>query len=197
MKLVVSLSQNTYPTLVVNFYLVIQPADCDCTLLNWVMPQPQSLITTVKKEVSDTLTILRPTVDPNSRNTTPMIRSCYRTKAPAGNGCDETTAISKVIEKGATLPSFITRATNVLTVNSQSNNDVKVYTMEVTIQTQFELQPIVFDTVSIDLRVCVITNLDAPPAPTGNDIIQNIFATSAKTIDLSNQGFTQRPACGY
>ena len=82
-------------------------------------------------------------------------------------------------------------------MNSQSNNDVKVYTMEVTIQTQFELQPIVFDTVSIDLRVCVITNLDAPPAPTGNDIIQNIFATSAKTIDLSNPGFTQRPACGY
>jgi hypothetical protein len=43
----------------------------------------------------------------------------------------------------------------------------------------------------------VITNLDAPAAPTGAAIVQNIFATSAKTIDLTSPGFTQRPACGY
>jgi GTP:adenosylcobinamide-phosphate guanylyltransferase len=135
LKLTVSLSQTTYPTLTVNFDLVIQPATCNCKLLNWVMPTTQSMVTTVKKEVPDTITILHPTVDASSKTTTPMIRSCYRTTAPVGAGCNEATAITGFIEKGATLPSFITRATNVVTVNSQNNSEVKVYTMQVTVTT--------------------------------------------------------------
>jgi hypothetical protein len=49
LKLIVSLSSTTYPTLEVSFDLVIQPATCDCKLLDWVYPAPQSLITTVLK----------------------------------------------------------------------------------------------------------------------------------------------------
>lgn len=142
-----SLGLNTYPTLTVNFDLVIQPAVCDCKLLNWTMPSPQSLITTVKKETSDTLTILHATVDAASKTTTPMIRACYRLTNPIGAGCDEATAITNVVEKTTTLPSFITRAGNVLTVASTNNADVKVYTMEVTHSTTFEDAPITFDTV--------------------------------------------------
>lgn len=70
------------------------------------------------------------------------------------------------MEQGSTLPTFITRATDVLTIASTDNNDVKVYTLEVTHSTTFEDAPIVFATVTIDLRVCVITDLDPPTAPT-------------------------------
>ena len=75
---------------------------------------------------------------------------------------------------------------------------MKVYTLEVTHSTTFEDAPIVFNTVTIDLRACVITNLDAPTAPTVAAATQLIFATSPLDIDLSTPtGFVQRPACGY
>lgn len=67
--------------------------------------------------------------------------------------------------------------------------------MLVTHSTEFEDAPITFNTVTIDLRVCVITDLDPPTAPTSTE--QLIFATSPLVIDLSSPGFVQRPACGY
>lgn len=57
LKLVVALGSATYATLEVPFTLTIAPATCDCTLLDWTYPGPQSLITTVLKETSDTLVI--------------------------------------------------------------------------------------------------------------------------------------------
>ena len=67
--------------------------------------------------------------------------------------------------------------------------------MEVTHSTTFEDNPIVFNTVTIDLRVCVITRIDPPTAPTGTE--QLIFALTPLDIDLSSPGFVQQPACGY
>ena len=195
LKLVVSLADSTYPTLVVDFDLTISPATCDCKLLNWIYPTNQSIITTVKKEVPDTLTILHATVDSSSYDTTPAIRACYRTDLGTPPGCDETTAITQVIEEGSTLPSYFTLSGNVLTIDATDNSQVRVYTMEVTHDTQFEDAPIVFNTVSIDLRVCVITDIDPPTAPTSTE--QLIFATSPLNIDISSPGFVQRPACGY
>ena len=92
------------------------------------MPSPQSLITTVKKEVPDTITILHATVDANSKTTTPAIRACFRVTAPIGAGCDETTVITNVIEKGSTMPAFFVRTGDVISVQSTDNvNDVKSY----------------------------------------------------------------------
>jgi len=81
------------------------------------MPTPQSLITTVKKETPDTLTINHATVDPASKTTTPAIRACYRTDTnPVGPGCDEATVITNVIEQGATMPAFFVRTLDVISV---------------------------------------------------------------------------------
>jgi len=152
------------------------------------MPSPQGLITTVKKEVPDTLTILHATVDANSKATTPAIRACYRLTAPIGAGCDETTVITDVIEEGATMPAFFKRTGDVISVESTDNvNDIKVYTLQVTHNTAFELANIVFNTVTIDLRVCVITDLDPPTAPVSPEYL--IFATSPLALDLSSPGF--------
>jgi len=195
LKLIVSLASTAYPKLTVNFDLVIKPATCDCKLLDWIYPTAQTLVTTVLKEVPDTITINHAKVDPASKTTSPAIRACYRTTVPVGPGCDETTAITDVIEDGATLPTFMTRTGDVLTVSATSNTQVKIYTMKVTHSTKFELLPIVFNTVKIDLRVCVITNLDKPTAPTATE--QKIFALTPLDINLSSPGFVQRPACGY
>lgn len=67
--------------------------------------------------------------------------------------------------------------------------------MLVTHSTTFEVAPITFNTVKIDLRVCVITNLDPAVAPT--ELEQLIFALTPLDNDLSTPGFLQRPACGY
>ena len=89
----------SHPTLLSNFQLTINAATCDCSLLNWINPAAQSLTTTVLKEVSDTITILHATVDAASKTTTPAIRACYRTDVvPNGPGCDETTAITNVVD---------------------------------------------------------------------------------------------------
>ena len=198
LKLIVHLSSTDYPTLEVNFDLVIQPATCDCKLLNWIYPGPQSLITTVLKEVSDTLTINHATVDSTSYDTTPAIRACYRTDLGTPPGCDETTVITSVVEESTgILPSYFDMTGDVLTINSITNDDVRVYTMLVTHSTEFEDDPISFNTVTIDLKVCVITDLDPPTAPSVADTTQLIFALTALDVDLSSPGFVQRPACGY
>jgi len=195
LKLVVRLASESYPTLVIDFDLVIQAATCDCKLLNGIYPVNQSIITTVKKEVPDTLTILHATVDSSSYDTTPAIRACYRTDLGTPPGCDETTTITQVIEEGSTLPAYFTLSGDVLTIDATDNSQVRVYTMEVTHDTQFEDAPIVFNTVSIDLRVCVITRIDPPTSPTTTE--QLIFALTPLDIDLSSPGFVQQPACGY
>ena len=122
LKLVVSLASNTYPNLEIPFTLIIQPATCDCTLLDWIYPTQQSIITTVLKEVSDTLTINHATVDADSKATTPAIRACYRTDLGAAPGCDETTVITSVVEESSTLPSYFTLSGDVITINADNND---------------------------------------------------------------------------
>ena len=83
----------------------------------------------------------------------------------AATPCDETTVITSVIEEGATLPSYFDLTGDTLTINADDNSQVRVYTMQVTHNTVSEPSPIVFNTVSVDLRVCVITHLDPPTTP--------------------------------
>lgn len=154
------------------------------------MPSPQSLVTTVKKAVSDSLVIAHATVDESSKTTTPAIRACYRSDlGVAATPCDETTVITSVIEEGSTLPTYFDLTGDTLTVNADDNSQVRVYTMQVTHNTVSEPADIVFNTVSIDLRVCVITHLDPPTSPVATE--QLIFATTPLDIDLSSPGFVQ------
>ena len=88
------LADTAYPVFELDFDLVIQPATCDCKLLDWIYPSSQSIITTVKKEVPDTLTINHAVVDETTKDTTPAIRACYREDLGTPPGCDETTVIT-------------------------------------------------------------------------------------------------------
>ena len=90
----VMLASTDYDVLEVPFTLTISPATCDCRLLDWIMPGPQSVITTVLKDPSDTLALVHPTVDATTKDTTPAIRACYRTDLGPAPGCDETTTIN-------------------------------------------------------------------------------------------------------
>lgn len=121
-KLVVSLEnlgKAAYPTLTVPFTVTITPAICDCTMLTWDVPSPQSLSTTVLVEPSPTLTIVHAKANANSKTVHPAIRKCYE----AGQTpCSETTALTSVVEDGqAALPVFITRATDVMTIAATTN----------------------------------------------------------------------------
>jgi len=52
-----------------------------------------------------------------------------------------------------------------------------------------------FETVNVELNLCVITHLSPPNQPTDTSYL--IFATSPLQIDLQLPGFQQVPACGY
>ena len=93
------------------------------------------------------------------------------------------------------MPAYFDLTGDTLTINAVDNAEVRVFTMEVTHSTTFEVLPIVYNTVTIDLRVCAITRIDPPTAPGSTE--QLIFALSPLDIDLSSPGFVQQPACGY
>lgn len=112
------------------FSITINHATCDCTLLKWTLPAAQSLTTSVKKAVSDTLTINMATVDQASKTTTPAIRRCYA--AAVNTPCDETTSIRDVVDDSTSIfPTFMVRADKVITVNATSNTQSKTYTLRV------------------------------------------------------------------
>jgi len=91
MRLVVSLPDVTYPTLVVDFEVEILTPVCDCSLLEWAAPSPETFTTTVKKIPSDVFTISKSTVIETSKEASPKIRACYIDSGPS---CDETTVIT-------------------------------------------------------------------------------------------------------
>jgi len=112
-------SSASHPTLLSSFTLTITAATCDCKLLNWIYPAAQTLTTTVLKEVSDSITIKKATVDPASKTATPAIRACYRTDLGPAPGCDETTNLVSVVENSnGILPSYMTLSGEVMTVSA-------------------------------------------------------------------------------
>ena len=187
----------SHPTLLSNFKLTISKPVCDCKLLDWIMPTAQTLTTTVLKEVSDTITITHATVDPASKITTPAIRACYRSDiTPVQPGCDETTAITSVVEvSNGILPGYFVRAGNVMTVSATANSQSRSYTMRVTHSTTFEDAAISYDTLTITVADCVITDIDKPTNPGAQSY--NVHSLTDISLDLVSPGFVQRPACGY
>jgi hypothetical protein len=109
--------------------------------------------------------------------------------------CDETTSITAVVDNAtSSMPSFMTRATNILTVSPTSNLQAKTYTMKVTQQianintTTWTTGNIVWTTVTITVTDCMITSIVSPPAPT-TGITYKINAISKLSINLSGPGF--------
>ena len=118
MRLVVTLPDALYPTLPVDFVVTIETPVCDCTLLLWDAPTPETFSTTVKKIPSDVFTISKSTVDEDSKAASPKIRACYIVGGPS---CDETTVITSMIEYGSTFPTYFTRSGDDVTVNADDN----------------------------------------------------------------------------
>ena len=189
--LTVHLGDPTYPTAEVEFRLIISRATCDCTLLEWQEPAPISLITSVSKEISDTITLNHSTVIPESKLPTAPIRSCYGPEPFVP--CDETTVITDVIEEGSVFPAYFDLTGDVITVNAALNSQSTNYIMQVTHSTVDE-GPLTFNNVMIIVNVCEITDIDPPTGPV--DWWHWIHNGQA-TIDISSPGFVQRPACGY
>jgi hypothetical protein len=106
MRLVVSLQDALYPTLNVDFVVEILTPVCDCTLLDWDLPNSQTFSTTVLKIPSDEFTIDMSTVNEASKSASPKIRACYVSGGPS---CDETTVMTAVIETGSTFPTYFYR----------------------------------------------------------------------------------------
>jgi len=142
----------------INFNVVVTSPPCNCALVKWDAPTAQTLTTTVKKTPADTLTISHGTVNAASLQAEPAIRIC--------NGiCSSTTTIKAIVDKETNqIPSFMSLSNGILTVNSQSNSDVKNYELKVTMTTP-DSGDQVFETVKVVLNVCVITHLDAPTQP--------------------------------
>ena len=186
----------SHPTLLSSFTLTITPATCDCKLLNWINPVAQSLTTTVLKEVSDSITIKKATVDPTSKTPTPAIRACYRTDLGPAPGCDETTNLVSVVENSnGILPDYMILSSEVLTVSPTLSSQIRTYIMKVTHDTQFEDANISYTTLTITINACVITRVEPPPAP--SPVTYSIHALNDVIVDLSSPGFVQQPACGY
>lgn len=129
MRLVVTLPDALYPSLPIDFTVTILTPVCDCTLLEWTPPQPETLSTTVKKIPSDTWTISKSTVLESSKSASPKIRACY---IDGGPSCDETTEITAMVEYGGTFPTYFTRSGDDVTVNAVDNTQARTYIMEVT-----------------------------------------------------------------
>ena len=157
------------------------------------------------KAQSDYLDILHATIDPTSKDTTPAIRACYRTDLGPAPGCDETTEITQVVVKSTgTLPSFMTLATDRLTIAATSNGQTDTYVMEVTHNMAYSATLIVYDTVTITINVCLLTHVDPPdtiskivagvtttitPIDNTVNIEYSIHALNDIILDLSSPGF--------
>ena len=191
MRLVVSLPDVTYTPLTVDFTVVILTPVCDCTLLEWTAPVPETFSTTVKKIPSDVFTISKSTVTEVSKDASPKIRACY---IDGGPSCSESTVITTMVENGSTFPTYMSRAGDDVTVNSDDNDQARTYVMDVTHSTinNGNLQ---YATVTINIGWCVITDIAAPDAPEVSATSYIIFDTQL-TITLTPQ-FAQVPACGY
>lgn len=171
MRLVVSLPDALYPTLTKDFTVTILTPVCQCSLLEWQMPNSEAFSTTVKKIPSDEFTIAKSTVVEDSKSASPKIRACY---IDGGPSCVETTTISSMVENGLTFPTYFSRSADVVTVNSDDNAQARSYVMSVT-HTTPDNGDITYATVTISVGWCVITHISTPDIPDTSDSSYIIF----------------------
>ena len=92
LKLTVVLTSysSTTAALEIPFNLIVATPACECNRVGWDAPAAQTLVTTVKKDPADTLTIAHGTVNAASLEATPQIRACQGT-------CATTTSITAIV----------------------------------------------------------------------------------------------------
>jgi hypothetical protein len=88
MRLIVSLGLTAYPTLAVDFTLLIQQATCNCNLVTWDQPAIVTLDTKLMKAPVETITLTKASVNTASTQAEPAIRSCT-----GANACDYTATV--------------------------------------------------------------------------------------------------------
>ena len=81
---------STTAALEIPFNLIVATPACECNRVGWDAPAAQTLVTTVKKDPADTLTIAHGTVNAASLEATPQIRACQGT-------CATTTSITAIV----------------------------------------------------------------------------------------------------
>lgn len=156
MRLIVNLGRAEYPTLEVDFNLVIAQATCNCNLIVWDEPSIQPMDTKLYKSPVETLTLTRATINADSEQAEPAIRSCTGAAA-----CDRTSTVVLVDKATGVLDAaFMTfdDSTMVLTVEPTVSSQIATYTLELT-QTVFTGHaPIVMDVVTVTVD-CIIEEI--------------------------------------
>ena len=187
---------SVYPTMRTLFTFTVNPATCDCTLLNWDIPAKITL--NVKLTKTPTTQLAMATVNEASKTAVPAIRSCVGSFV-----CDMTSTIVLVEKNQSALPTFITFNNDVSsrilslapTVSSQmtTTNPAKPkYTLTMTQTTRNGDGNLVWDAIDVTVS-CEIERIDVPTKPA--DITYNILG-AAIPVSLTPP-FTQFPPCDY
>ena len=127
MKLVISLGLADYPTQEVTFQLVVSQATCNCNLIVWDEPTIVTMNTDLMKVPVETLTLTKASINADSEQAEPAIRSCT-----GANACDRTSTVVLVDKATGTLDSaFMTfdATTLLLTVEPTVSSQIGTYTM--------------------------------------------------------------------
>ena len=153
MRLIVSLGRANYPTLEVDFNLVIAQATCNCNLLIWDQPNILTLDTKLYNDPVETETLIRAQINSDSEQAEPAIRSCTGASA-----CDRTSTVVLVDKDTGVLDgAFMTfdDSTMVLSVEPTISSQIGTYTLQIT-QTVFTGHAdIVMDVITVTVD-CII-----------------------------------------
>lgn len=170
--------------------MVISQATCNCNLITWDQPTIVQMDTKLMKSPVETLTLAKATINADSEQAEPAIRSCT-----GANLCDRTSTVVLVDKSTTTLDAaFMTfdTTTLVLTVEPTVSSQIATYTMEMTQTVQTGHAPIVMDIVTVIVD-CIIESILTPDTPA--TLSYNIMA-SAAFQDLT-PNFLQYPPCDY
>lgn len=178
----------TFPEATTNFFLTVNQATCDCTLITWDNPALLTLETGLMTSPADTLPFLKAEANEASKDASPAIRACYR-----NNGsCPTSSTIVVVDDDTAVLDTaFMEFSSNTLTVTPTISSQIKTYNMRVTQTTSISSD---FSWVGATVTVtCTITRIDVPAVPTETTYLIN---SGALNIGLTPE-FLQYPPCDY
>ena len=190
MRLIVSLGLAEYPTLAVDFTLLIQQATCNCNLIVWDQPAIVTLDTKLMKSPVETITLTKAAVNSASTQAEPAIRSCT-----GASTCDVSSTVVLVDANTSALDSaFMTfdASTLVLTVEPTVSSQIGTYTMQMTQTVQTGHAPIVMNVVTVTVD-CIIEEIRTPNTPA--TVVYNLMA--AAHFETLSPAFYQYPPCDY
>ena len=179
-----------YPTTHTDFQVIIQPATCNCNLLIWDEPPQVTGYTKLMNTDVYEITLDPATINADSEQAEPAIRSC------TGNNACPRNSNFVLVDKatGALDTAFMefVEDTLLFRVTPTVSSQIKQYTMELTQTVYTGHDPIVMDVVILDVD-CIIEEIQAPTPLSG--VIYHLMS-AAQEYDMTPQ-FTQYPPCDY